>query len=209
MDIISAISLALGSAWVSGINLYAGAFTLGLLGYFDYVTLPGNLTSLEHPAVIAVAFVLYCVEFIADKVPWFDSVWDLIHTFIRIPAGAALAAAAMSDSSVPVETIAGLIGGGLATSTHLTKASTRAVANVSPEPFTNWALSTGEDVLAVVMTVVACLLPLLALGLIALSTLLILYFLPRIWRLARGTLAGAYRSLFGANRGNPPTKHVT
>src|SRR5262245_53734016 len=149
ISLFSTIDLVKGTAWVSGINLYASVATLGLLGRFAHLPLPGQLAVLTHGWVIAVALALYLIEFIADKIPFIDSAWDVAHTFIRVPAGAALAAAAFGDFDLGVQVVAFLLGGGLAFSSHGTKATTRAVINTSPEPITNAVASVAEDVVAV------------------------------------------------------------
>jgi len=145
MSFISTLGIAMGAAWVSGINLYAAVATLGLLGRFANLQLPGELESLTNWWVIGVAIALYVIEFVADKVPLFDSFWDVVHTFIRIPAGAALAATAFGDFDRSVQVIAFLIGGGIALSSHGTKASARAAINTSPEPVSNVTASLVED----------------------------------------------------------------
>src|SRR5215210_4100207 len=149
MNLIQILGLAVGSAWTSGINLYATVAVLGLLQHYKLVRLPGELEHLDNWWIIGVAVGLYCVEFFADKIPYVDTVWDAVHTFIRVPAGAVIAAAATSDINPSVQIVALLLGGGLALSTHGTKATVRAGANLSPEPFTNWTLSLLEDVIAV------------------------------------------------------------
>ncbi len=150
MNLIDTLGLALGAAWTSGINLYATIAVLGLLQRFELVSgLPGGLDVLANPWVIGTAVALYVVEFFADKVPYVDTAWDAVHTFIRVPAGAVLALAATTELHPAVRVVAVLLGGGLALSTHGTKATARATANASPEPFTNWALSLAEDVIAV------------------------------------------------------------
>ncbi len=143
------LGFAMGSAWLSGINLYATVATLGLLQRFHLVQLPGNLSYLSHPWVLITALVLYAVEFVADKVPAVDSAWDVVHTFIRIPAGAVLAASAFAHFDPAVRMVALLAGGTLALSSHGTKTATRLAANTSPEPFSNIALSLAEDGLAI------------------------------------------------------------
>jgi len=144
-DWLSTLGVAMGSAWLSGINLYATAATLGLLQHFGLVHLPGELGVLGSWWVIGVAAGMYLVEFIADKIPAIDSIWDAVHTFIRIPAGAVMASAAFSHADPAVRIIALLVGGGVALSSHGTKAAVRATANLSPEPFSNIALSLAED----------------------------------------------------------------
>src|SRR5438067_45462 len=138
----------MGSAWLSGFNLYATVLTLGLLQRFHLVQLPGDLDFVSRGWVIGVAAVLYLIEFLADKIPVVDSVWDAIHTFIRVPAGAVLAASAFAHFDPKVRIAAVLIGGGTALSSHGMKATTRLAANTSPEPFSNIILSLIEDVIA-------------------------------------------------------------
>ena len=139
----------MGSAWLSGINLYATVLTLGLLERFGMVRLPGDLAYLSHTWIIAVSAALYAIQFIADKIPAVDSVWDVIHTFIRVPAGAILAAAAVAHFDPKVRLIAFLLGGGIALSSHTAKTATRVAANASPEPFSNITLSLLGDALTV------------------------------------------------------------
>src|SRR5215207_8979574 len=150
MEWFSTLSLALGSAWTSGINLYATVTVLGLLQKFGATKLPGGLDVLDNWWIIGVAGGLYIIEFVADKIPYVDSVWDVVHTFIRVPAGAAVAYAATNQLDPSISVIATLLGGGLALSSHGTKAALRATANLSPEPFSNWILSLVEDVIAIV-----------------------------------------------------------
>jgi hypothetical protein len=149
MNLISTLAIAMGASWVSGINLYAAVATLGLLGRFAHLRLPGELDILTSWWIIGLAVALYLIEFVADKVPYVDSVWDAIHTFIRIPAGAVLAATAFGDFDRGVQVAAFLLGGGLALSAHGTKAGARAAINLSPEPASNIVASLTEDVLAV------------------------------------------------------------
>ncbi len=139
----------MGSAWLSGINLYATVLTLGLLQRFGMAHLPGDLAYLSHTWIIAVSAALFAIQFIADKIPAVDSVWDMIHTFIRVPAGAVLAAAAVAHFDPKIRLIAFLLGGGIALSSHSAKTATRVAANTSPEPFSNIALSLIGDVLTV------------------------------------------------------------
>src|SRR6476646_10912310 len=149
MNLIGTLAIAMGSSWVSGIRLYAAVATLGLLGRFAHLRLPGELTLLTSWWIIGIASALFVVEFFADKIAYVDSVWDVVQTFIRIPAGAVLAAAAFGDFDRSVQVIALLLGGGLALSSHGTKAATRAVLNTLPEPVTNFVASIIEDVIAI------------------------------------------------------------
>jgi hypothetical protein len=160
-QLISTIAIAMGASWVSGINLYAAVATLGLLGRFAHLQLPGELEVLTSWWVIGIAVVLYVIEFVADKVPYVDSTWDVVHTFIRVPAGAVLAASAFGDFDSSIQVIALLLGGGLALSSHGTKAATRAMLNASPEPVSNWVASIAEDIIAVLSVVVSVFVPVL------------------------------------------------
>ncbi|MCA1634656.1 MAG: DUF4126 domain-containing protein [Acidobacteria bacterium] len=200
MDIITILGTALGAAWTSGINLYATVAVLGLLQRYDFVKgLPGGLDALDNWWVIGFALFLYAVEFVADKVPYMDTVWDAVHTFIRVPAGALLALAATTDLDPALQVAALLAGGGLALSTHGTKASLRATANLSPEPFTNWALSLAEDVFAVGAVVLAVMHPVVILVLIFIFLLLLVWILPKVVRALRRML-GAARAFFTGGR---------
>ncbi|HEY7783251.1 MAG TPA: DUF4126 domain-containing protein [Pyrinomonadaceae bacterium] len=193
MNIISTLAIALGASWVSGINLYATVATLGLLSRFANLQLPGELGVLTSWWVIGVAAVLYVIEFFADKIPWLDSTWDVIHTFIRVPAGAVLAAASFGDFDKGVQVIAFLLGGSLALSSHGTKAATRALLNTSPEPVSNVVASTLEDVLAVVTIVCSVFLPIVLFMIVAAGLVVSALVLPRIFRF--------FRKVFSSVRG--------
>jgi len=199
MNLIQILGLAVGSAWTSGINLYATVAVLGLLQHYGLARLPGSLHVLDNWWVIGVALGLYVVEFVADKIPYVDTVWDAVHTFIRVPAGAALAAAATSDVSPVVQIIALLVGGGLALSTHGTKATVRAAANVSPEPVTNWVLSFIEDVIAVVAVVLSVLHPIVILVVVAVFLVIFAWLVPKVLRRLR-RMARAARDFFFGKR---------
>jgi Domain of unknown function (DUF4126) len=195
MSIISTIALAMGASWTSGINLYASVATLGLLGRFTQLQLPGELDVLTSWWIIGIASGLYVIEFMADKVPWLDSTWDLIHTFIRVPAGAVLAAAAFGDFDKTVQVIALLLGGGLALSSHGTKAATRAVINASPEPVTNFMASVVEDIIAVLSILAAVFVPVLLFIIVAIGLFVSYLVLPRVVRFLRGVFRSV-RSIF-------------
>jgi flagellar biosynthesis protein FliQ len=182
MNFISTLAISMGASWVAGINLYATVATLGLLGRFAGLKLPGELDVVTSWWVIGVALFLFVIEFIADKIQFVDSAWDIIHTFIRIPAGAVLAATAFGDFDRSVQVIAFLLGGGLALSSHGTKAATRALINTSPEPVSNIVVSLGEDVLAVVTIVLAMFLPLIVFFVIAAGLIFSFWLLPRVMR---------------------------
>ena len=145
LNMPSLMALAAGLGWASGLRLYALVFILGALDRFAGVTLPGDLGVLSNAWILGISGVLLLTEFFADKIPWLDSVWDTIHTFIRIPAGVALAGAVMGDQGAAMQVAMGLLGGTLAAGTHLAKAGTRAAINTSPEPFSNVAASVSED----------------------------------------------------------------
>jgi len=155
-QISTTLALTMGLAWASGINLYATLFTLGYLANTGNMDLPADLQIIANPMVMGAAGLMYCVEFFADKIPGVDTAWDTLHTFVRIPAGAMLAAGAIGDMNPAIEITAAILGGGLAAGTHMTKAGSRVLINASPEPFTNWTASIGEDI-AVIGGVWACL----------------------------------------------------
>ena len=188
MNLIGTLAIAMGSSWVSGIRLYAAVATLGLLGRFAHLRLPGELTLLTSWWVIGIASALFVVEFFADKIAYVDSVWDVVQTFIRIPAGAVLAAAAFGDFDRSVQLVALLLGGGLAFSAHATKASARAAINLSPEPASNIVVSLLEDVVALASMVLAYLLPVVLIILVLIFVFASIFILPKIIRLLRGAV---------------------
>lgn len=185
MEWFSTLSLALGTAWTSGINLYATVTVLGLLQKFGATKLPGGLEVLDNWVIIGVAGGLFIVEFVADKVPYVDSVWDVIHTFIRIPAGAIVAYAATTDLDPSITVTATLLGGGLAFASHGTKAAARVGANFSPEPVSNWLLSLIEDVIAIVGAILAVFAPMIIAGILIIFVLFFLWFFPKVFRAVR------------------------
>jgi hypothetical protein len=185
MDLISTIGLAMGSSWVSGINLYAAVATLGLLNRFAHLQLPGELSALSNWWVIGVAIALYVIEFFADKIPYLDSAWDVVHTFIRVPAGAALAAASFGDYDKGIQMIALLLGGGIALSSHGTKATSRAAINTSPEPVSNIAASLVEDVVSVGSIFLAVFYPVVIIVIVVICVIIAILILPKIIRFLR------------------------
>jgi hypothetical protein len=185
MDLISTLAISMGASWVAGINLYATVATLGLLGRFAHLKLPGELDVVTNWWVIGVALFLFVIEFVADKIQLVDSVWDIVHTFIRIPAGAVLAATAFGDFDKSVQVIALLLGGGLALSSHGTKAAARALINTSPEPVSNMVVSLAEDVLAVTTVVLSVFLPVVVFLIVAGGLIFSFWLLPRIVRFFR------------------------
>ena len=195
MEWFSTLSLALGTAWTSGINLYATVTVLGLLQKFGATKLPGGLDVLDNWWIIGIAGFLYLIEFFADKIPYVDSVWDVIHTFIRVPAGAIVAYSATNEMDASVGVIAALLGGGLALSSHGTKAALRAGANLSPEPVSNWALSLVEDVLAIVGAILAVVAPVLIAIVLIIFLIFFIWFAPKVLR-AINRLFKGIRALF-------------
>ncbi len=203
MDLTQTIALCMGVAWASGINLYAALLMLGLMGATGHMQLPPGLEVLAEPPVIMAAGFMYCVEFFADKVPGVDTGWDTVHSFLRIPAGAVLAATAVGDVSMAAQVAAAIIGGSLAAATHATKAGGRVLINTSPEPFSNWAVSVAEDVAVFAGLWAALNHPSLFLALLALFVLAMVWLLPKIWRGVRTVFARLSRWLGG---GASPTQ---
>ena len=181
-DIVSTIAMAAGLSWASGLRLYAVIFTVGVLGKMGFVVLPEHLQILARDGVLAASASMLAMEFLADKIPVVDSLWDSIHTFIRIPAGALLAAGAVAHLSPEWAFLAALLGGTLTSGSHFTKAGSRALINMSPEPFSNWAASFGEDFMVAGGLWAALFAPVLFLGGLALFLLLMIWILPKIWR---------------------------
>jgi len=179
------IALAASIGWASGLRLYAVLFIVGGVGYLGWVDLPGGLAILSHPYVLAASGFMCFVEFFADKIPAVDSLWDLVHTLVRIPAGAALAASVFGDSSSAAIMAAAILGGSLAAGSHFAKAGGRAVINTSPEPFSNWAASFGEELAVGTVLWLAFTHPLIAIVVVALLTALMIWLIPRLWRTIR------------------------
>jgi len=196
MGIVETIALTLGVAWASGINLYAAIFMLGLMGNTGHIVLPPDLAVLMDPMVLTAAGFMYCVEFFADKVPGVDTGWDTLHTFIRIPAGAILAAGAVGDVGLAAQTAAFLIGGTLAAGSHATKAGSRVLINTSPEPVTNWTASIMEDLVVIGGLWTALNHPWLFIVALVLFILLMIWLLPKLWRGIK-RVACAIGRLFG------------
>lgn len=189
MNVVEIIALSMGAAWASGINLYAALFVLGYVGATGSIDLPPDLQLLSHPLVMAAAGFMYVVEFFADKVPGVDNAWDALHTFIRIPAGAVLAAGAVGDVGPAMELAALIAGGGLAAGAHLTKAGTRVLINTSPEPASNWAASISEDVAVIAGLWTALNHPWVFVVLLVVFILLLAWILPRLWRAIKAVFA--------------------
>jgi hypothetical protein len=188
MDVLQTLGLALGAGFSSGLNLYATVATLGLLQRFGIIHLPASLQVLSHPWVLGIAIALYAIEFLADKIPYVDSVWDAIHTLIRPPAAALLAYGATVAAPPEWRWGAALLAGGVALTSHSTKASTRAAVNTSPEPFSNWLLSLGEDALAVWLTWMATVHPTATIVVVALLMALAAFLLFHLFRFLRRAL---------------------
>lgn len=195
MEWFSTLTLALGSAWTSGINLYATVSVLGLLQKFSSINLPGGLDVLDNWLIIGIAGGLYLVEFVADKIPYVDSTWDVIHTFIRVPAGAIMAYGATMEMDTSYVIAATLIGGGFALTSHGTKAAVRAGANLSPEPVSNWVLSIVEDIIAIAGTILAVIAPILIAIVLVIFAIFFLVFASKIFRAIR-RMINATRALF-------------
>lgn len=213
-DVMSALALAMGAAWASGINLYLAVLLIGGLGAAGVVDLPPDLAVIQSPPVLATAAVLYAIEFLADKVPGIDSLNDALHTFIRIPAGALLAMGSVSGVAEPWQAAAALVlGGAVAASSHAAKTGGRAIINTSPEPFSNWFASIFEDVIVVIGLLLALFKPAVFLIWMALFALLLIWLLPKLWRGLRaiwarvqGWRAGAANTgLVASFRGLPET----
>ncbi|NOQ67457.1 MAG: DUF4126 family protein [Desulfobacterales bacterium] len=180
--IIQTIALTMGVAWASGINLYAAILVLGVMGSTGNITLPPDLMILTDPLIMVAAGVMYSVEFFADKIPGVDNGWDTVHTFIRIPLGALLAAAAAGDIQPSATIAVAILGGSMAASTHATKAGTRMLINSSPEPFTNWFASLGEDAAVIAGLWTALHYPLFFVIFLIIFILLLIWLLPKIWK---------------------------
>jgi len=181
----SSLGLVLGTAFAAGLNVYATVATLGLLHRFGAIALPETLQPLAHPAILGLALLLYVVEFFADKIPAIDHVWDAIHTFIRPPAAALLAFAAVAGVGEPWRLGAALLAGTVALASHGGKATSRVAVNASPEPFSTWAVSLGEDALAIGLTWLAATHPALAIGLALALTIAAVWVVVILVRLAR------------------------
>ena len=185
MDLLITLGRTLGFSLAAGVNLYATVALVGLAARYGWVTLPEQFQVFNNPWVIGAAGVLYAVEFVADKIPWVDTIWDAVHTFIRPVGGALIAVAALGEASPTMEGLVALLGGAVAAGSHATKASTRVAANASPEPFSNWALSLIEDVFVLALGVITLKYPLIALGLSVAILLAMILAARWIWRWLR------------------------
>ncbi|MCC7039425.1 MAG: DUF4126 domain-containing protein [Burkholderiales bacterium] len=184
-DTMQLVALAAAVGWASGLRLYAVLFIVGGVGYLGWVDLPSGLAVLAHPLVLAASGFMCFVEFFADKIPGVDSMWDLVQTAIRIPAGALLAAGVFGDSPPAMMLAAAIVGGSLAAGSHLAKSGSRALINTSPEPVSNWTASFGEDLTVGAVLWLAFAHPLVALAVLVLLVLLTVWLVPRVWRVLR------------------------
>jgi hypothetical protein len=187
-SVLQSVALASLLAWASGVRLYLVVFAVGLAGYMGYIELPPGLAVLQHPWVIGAAGFMLVMEFLADKAPWIDTTWDAVHTFIRIPAGALLAAGATGDTLNPLTIAAGILGGTITAGTHFAKAGGRALINTSPEPFSNWIASFTEDAAVLGAIWFAFHYPIVFLAMIALFIVLMIWLLPKLWRGVRAVM---------------------
>ncbi|MCB2154490.1 DUF4126 domain-containing protein [bacterium] len=193
MEVFGTLALALGASWCAGINLYATVCVLGLMSRYTGFDLPPDLMVLEHTWVIGVAGVMYCIEFVADKVPAVDSAWDTVHTFLRVPAGVVIAAMALGDVPMELQVIAGMVGGTLAATAHTTKATTRVAAHsTGTSPILSPIISVGEDALVVGTVALIAANPVLSLFIVALMMIAAYFILKTCWRITRSV----FRTLF-------------
>ena len=185
MDVLTTLGRTMGFSFAAGINLYATVAILGLASRFDWVSLPPQFKVFDNDIVIGAAIVMYVIEFVADKIPWVDSIWDGVHTVIRPIGGALIAVATLGHASPAVEGLAALLGGTLAAGSHFGKAGTRAVANASPEPFSNWILSISEDIFVVGLGFLALKYPAAAAIVVVIAVVLMVTFAAWIIRAVR------------------------
>jgi len=202
-QIVTVIAMGMGVAWASGINLYAAILMLGVMGATGNVDLPPDLQVLSDPMVIGAAGFMYCVEFFADKVPGVDSGWDAMHTFIRVPAGAMLAAGTVGDISSAAGIAAGVLGGGMALTTHSIKAGSRVLINTSPEPVTNWTASITEDIAVFAGLWAALNHPVLFIIFMILFIILAIWLLPKLWNGIKSVFRAIGRFFSGNNEDEP------
>ncbi|MGH8500833.1 MAG: DUF4126 domain-containing protein [Methylococcales bacterium] len=206
-DITAMIALTMGVAWASGINLYATLLMLGVLANTGNIDLPAGLEIVADPLVMITAGFMYFVEFFADKTPGVDTGWDAIHTFIRIPAGALLAAGAVGEVGPAAQIAAALVGGSLSAGTHATKAGTRVLINTSPEPFSNWLASISEDVAVIAGVWTALYHPVVFLILLILFILGCIWLLPKLWKGIKKVF-GFLGGLFGKKEQTSSLDHL-
>jgi hypothetical protein len=208
LDTMQLIALAAALGWASGIRLYAVLFIVGAVGFAGWFEIPEHLRVLSHPLVLGASGFMVAAEFFADKIPGFDSVWDLVHTVIRIPAGAALAASVFGDSPPAWMLASAILGGTLAAGSHFTKAGARLAINTSPEPVSNWAASFGEDLLVGALLYLALAHPIALLIVLALLIALSAWLLPKLWRFIRAMSVRVSQGWQGL-RGAAPNRSAT
>ena len=202
MELLAVLGRTMGFSFAAGVNLYATVAVLGLCARFGWVELPEQFQVFNSDVVIGAALVLYVVEFFADKIPWVDTMWDSVHTFIRPVGGALIAVAALGEASPGIQGLVALIGGTIAAGSHFTKAGARVAVNTSPEPVSNWILSFGEDLLAVGLGYLAMAYPVAALAVVAVLLGVIVMFFGVIIRFA-------WRRLFGRQLATGPSASVS
>lgn len=206
-QLIATISLTMGVAWASGINLYATIGMLGILGATGNIVLPESLAVLQDPSIIAAALFMYAVEFFADKTPGVDTGWDTLHSFIRIPAGVMLAAGAVGEVNPAIVIVAGILGGSISATSHMVKAGSRVLINTSPEPFSNWAASVAEDVAVIGGLFAALHYPLVFIIMLILFIVAAIWLIPKLWQGIK-VVFRKIRNLFSTNTNdfhdNPP-----
>lgn len=207
-QLIAVISMSMGVAWASGINLYAAILMLGIMGSTGNINLPPDLQVLSDPMIIAAAGFMYCVEFFADKIPGVDTGWDAMHTFVRVPAGAILAAGAVGDMTSAAGITAGILGGGMALTSHSLKAGSRVLINTSPEPVTNWTASIAEDLAVIAGLWTALNYPVLFLLLLVLFILLMFWLLPKLWSGIKSVFSALGR-FFSSKKDQPIEEDTT
>jgi hypothetical protein len=195
-ELITTLALVMGVGWASGINLYAAVAVLGFSSITGNLDLPENLQVLENPLVIGAACVMYFIEFFVDKTPGLDTAWDSLHTFVRIPAGVMLAAGAVGEVSPALQIASGLLGGSMATGSHLAKTSSRVLINTSPEPFSNWGASISEDLMVFGGLWAMLNHPWLFVGLMVIFIAVVIWLVPKIWRLL-GTIVNKIKAWLG------------
>ncbi|HTQ01112.1 MAG TPA: DUF4126 domain-containing protein [Casimicrobiaceae bacterium] len=203
MDTWQLVAFAATIGWASGLRLYAVLFVLGGLGHLHWIDLPAGLLVLAHPLVLAASGFMCFVEFFADKIPGVDTAWDVVQTFIRIPAGAALAASVFGDSSSATMIAAAILGGTLAAGSHFAKAGSRALINTSPEPFSNWAASFAEELAVGTVLWLAFAYPIAALCFLALLVAFTIWLIPKVWGMLRGIVGRVMGWLDRSHRPSP------
>ena len=205
--LVQTIALTMGVAWASGINLYGTLLALGIMSNTGYVELPPDLQIIGDPLVIAAAGLMYAVEFFADKVPGVDTGWDTLHTFVRIPAGALLAAGAIGEVQPAAELASDIVGGTIAAGSHFTKTGSRVLINTSPEPVTNWTASILEDIAVFVGVWAAIQHPYLFITVLVLFLILMIWLLPKLWRGIK-RIFSFFVNLFSGKSTNPPDANL-